>query len=73
LFRDLKLYGPLCFLLYDDRALRDQAAVADIAYAQLYQVTRPQFAVDREIEKGKFSYSPPDLEANSNRPNIFQF
>jgi len=50
LFRDLKLDGPLCFLLYDDRTLRDQAAVADIAYAQLYQVTRPQFAVDREIE-----------------------
>jgi hypothetical protein len=46
--------------------------VANIADAQLHQVTRPQFAVDRKVEQGKLTCSVSDLKANANCPNVLQ-
>ena len=54
-------------------ARSDDTTVADIADAQLHQITGSKFAVDRKIEQGKFTRSFSDLETDSNCPDILQF
>jgi hypothetical protein len=45
-------------------ARSDDTAVAHITDAQFHQITRSQFAVDRQIEQGKFAGSVLDLQAD---------
>jgi len=72
LLGDFELHCPLCLLLHDHGPRSDETTVAYIADAQLHQVTGSKFAVDRKIERGKFTRSFSDLETDSNRPNILQ-
>jgi hypothetical protein len=51
----------------DHGADGDDIAVAHMGDAQLYQVTGSEFAIDREIEQGKFARSVSNLPAPSGR------
>ena len=51
-FGDLKLDGPLSFLLEHNGAVHDGVTMCDIGNMQSHEVTAPQFAIDGEVEEG---------------------
>uniref|UniRef100_E6QV35 Uncharacterized protein n=1 Tax=mine drainage metagenome TaxID=410659 RepID=E6QV35_9ZZZZ len=52
LLGDLKLDGPLSFLLEHDGAMHDGVTMCDIGNMQSHEVAAPQFAIDGEVEEG---------------------
>jgi hypothetical protein len=56
--------------LQDDRALGNMFAVCDIAHPELDQVTRPEPAVDGEVELSKGANVARELNANPNGPDV---
>ena len=62
--RDLELDRALRLPLKDDRTGGDAIDAADITHPQLHQVAGSQFAVDRQIEKGKIPNLLLQLQPN---------
>jgi hypothetical protein len=58
LVRDLKLHRPSGLLLHDDGAIRNRAALKNVADTDTHQVTSTQLAVDCQIKQGKVSNFP---------------
>jgi hypothetical protein len=46
--------------------------MANILYPQIYQIARPELAVQAQIKQGKLSCSLTELESNPDRPDIFE-
>lgn len=69
---DLKLHGSLGFLLHDSRPHGDAIPVGNIANAQLHQITRPELAVDGDIEQGEFSSSLAQPQSNPDRLDLLE-
>jgi hypothetical protein len=61
------------FLLEDECPRRHGLTVADVAYAQLHQVTSSKLGVDRQIEQGEIPAPARDLQAYTDRPNLLEF
>ena len=70
LLSNLELNRTLRLSLHDHRPGSDASPLADIADAQTDQVTRPQLAVDGEIEKCQFTDVLSELKSNSDRPDF---
>lgn len=70
---DLELYGALGLLLHDDRSGGNALAVRYIAYTQLDQVARSQFAVDGQIEQRQLPGASGDLQSNPDCPDVLEF
>jgi hypothetical protein len=69
---NLELDGPLRFLLQHDRPRCDGLTMADIPNPQAYEVTGPQFAVDRQVKQGKFATPRRELQSHANCPDLFE-
>jgi hypothetical protein len=66
----LELHRLLGLVLEDDGAVRDGAAVGDIADTQRDQVAAAQLAVDREVEKSEVAQPLGELQADPDRPDL---
>jgi len=67
---DFKLDRALRLLLKHDGARGNVIRRTDIAHPQLDQVTRPQLAVDRQIEQCKIPNFLCQLKVDTNRPDV---
>jgi hypothetical protein len=65
---DLELNGPLRLLLQHDCPRCHSQAMADIPHLQTNEITGTKFAVDGQIEQGKFAPLNGELQSNSNGP-----
>jgi hypothetical protein len=66
------LHRSLSFLLHNNGACRDPLAVRDIKNANFHQIASAQLAIDHEIEQRKIAGTISNLQAHSNRPDIFE-
>ena len=69
---DLELHWTLRLLLHDDGTRGDSITVGHIANPQSHEVASPQLAVDSQVEQGEFAATVCDLEADSDRPDLFE-
>src|SRR5580698_10116471 len=69
---NLELDGPLRLLLQHDRPRCDGLTMADISHSQANEVTGSKFAVDGQVEQGKFASPNCELQSNANCPDLFE-
>jgi hypothetical protein len=72
LLSDLEPHETLGLLLQNCGASSNAISMTDIAHAQIQQVARAQFAVNRQIEKREFAGSSAQLEPHTDRPDLPQ-
>jgi hypothetical protein len=68
----LELDRALRLVLHDDGARGNLFAVAHVADLQGNQVAAAQLAVDPDVEEGQLADPAFHLEANAQRPDVFQ-
>ena len=73
LLSDFKLDRRLCFLLHDHCPTRHSTAMGDIRYADLYQITGSQLAINGKIKQCNIAMAFINLQPNPNSPNFLQF
>jgi hypothetical protein len=71
-FGNLELDGPLRFLLHHDCPRCDSLTMADIPHPQADEVPGSKFAVDGQVEQGKFATPNGKLQSNTNCPDLFK-
>src|ERR1700736_2276762 len=69
---NLELHRTLGFLLQHDRPGCHAAPVADVSDAKPDQVTGSKLAVDGEVEQRQLAVTIGELQADPNRPDLFE-
>jgi hypothetical protein len=70
--RDLELHRTLGLLLQQDGPRCHAVPVADVSSAQPHQVTGSKLAVDGEVEQRQLAATVGELQADSDRPDLFE-
>ncbi len=70
---ELELNGAAGLLLDDGGPLDRSPAVDDISDLEPREITGAEFAVDRQVEEGKFARVVLKLEADTDSPNLREF
>jgi hypothetical protein len=68
----LELHGLASFLLHHVGACSRALAIGNIPDAKLHQVSRPELAVDAEVEEGRVPHTTLELQAHPDSPNFSQ-
>jgi hypothetical protein len=69
---EFELHGPLRLALHHYRPRRDMAAGCNVLNFQRNEVAPSQFAVDGQVEQGEIPRPVPQLQANTDSPNLFR-
>jgi hypothetical protein len=72
LIGDLELHWPPGFLLDYSRSVSHAPSNADIVQTYSDEITPAQLAVDRQIEHCEIAFAFLQLEADTNRPDLFR-
>src|SRR5437868_14279517 len=69
---DLKLNRTLGFLLHDNRPSSNPVTVRYVTHSKTNQITRPQLAIDSQIEQCKIADAICDLKPYTYCPDVLQ-